>query len=93
MHSCPTCGQSCNCNGGDDLEEPAPDDCACPCSLDACADCPHLAICEPGHCLADPVGCDDCDDDQACTSCGGHGAHFGDCPDLHFEDGDDDCNA
>jgi hypothetical protein len=54
MHSCPTCGGTCNCNGGDDLEEPAPDDCTCPCDLDECAECPHLAICEPDHCLRDP---------------------------------------
>jgi hypothetical protein len=91
VHTCPTCGASCNCNGGDDLEEPAPDDCACPCDLDACTDCPHASgACEASpRCLLDA----DEDDDPACPSCGGRGAHFSTCPDLHFEDADDDCNA
>ena len=77
MHECPACGQACDCDG-EDHEQSAPDDCVC-CALDACADCPHIDLCEPGHCLADP------DDDSGCPACGGHGAHFAACPDLHTD--------
>jgi hypothetical protein len=92
MHECPTCGQACDCDGGGDLEGSAPDDCACPCALDACADCPHLDLCEPGNCLADPDDDDDCDD-SGCPACGGHGAHFATCPDLRDADRDTDCDT
>jgi len=50
-------------------------------------ECPHAGpACDvSARCLLDA-------DDSACPSCGGHGAHFATCPDLHFEGlaGDDD---
>lgn len=48
------------------------------------AECPHAGpACDASaRCLLDA-------DDPSCPSCGGRGAHFRDCPDLHFEDLDD----
>lgn len=97
MHECPHCGQACDCDG-DDLEGPAPDDCACPC--DGCAECPHAGpACDAsGRCLLDAEDACDGDfsgDDSAPYVCPGCHAVGGercapDCPDAAIESRSED---
>lgn len=70
MHACPACGASCSCLCYDSF-----DICAHKCDLEDEDDG------DLGCCCAEPKPDGSC----ACPSCGGHGAHFGGCPDLHFE--------